>query len=293
VTIASGDPLGMFRREIHLGQTAQFVVYPMTVSLRGLDLPTGYLSGGPVVQRRAQFATSNVRGVRRYQPGDAFNRIHWPTTARRSDVYVKEFELDPIADIWVLLDMDRNAHVGEMPEEEEEPAGPIPWIDEPEFELPPVTEEYAVSAAASLARHFLAEGKSVGLIAYGQRRVVLRPDRGDRQLTKILGHLAVLRARGRAGIAEVLSTEGKEFTRHTTLVVVTPTTTLRWVDALRELRLRGVRSFVMLVEASTFGVAAAPSLGVLSALAANRVPTRLVKNGVDISSAIIGDRFPG
>jgi uncharacterized protein (DUF58 family) len=152
-------------------------------------------------------------------------------------------------------------------------------------ELEPSTEEYAVTAAASLAQHFLAQGKSVGLIAHGQRRVVVQPDRGDRQLTKLLSNLAVLRATGRAGLGQVLSAESAEFTRHTTLVVVTPTTTLRWIEGLRELRHRGVGSLVVLVEANTFGPAGS-SLGVVTALAAHDIPTRLVKLGDDLTEAL-------
>lgn len=284
LSLTGGDPLGMFQLERELPQSAQFVVYPVTVPLKGVDLPTGYLSGGQVVRRRAQFSTTNVRGVRGYQPGDAFNRIHWPTTARRSRLYVKEFELDPIADFWLLVDLDRDVQAGEAVDVAEEPGGPS-WLDQPGWSLEPTTEEYTITIAASLARHFLDAGKSVGLIAYGQRRVVIQPDRGDRQLVKLLGHMAVLRATGRAGLAAVLSAESHEFTRHTTLVVVTPTTNLRWFEALRELRFRGVASLVILLEASTFGPAAS-SLGVVSGLAAHGIPTRLVKCGDDIGMAV-------
>ncbi len=287
VTLAGGDPLGMFRRETHLTRTAGIVVYPRTVPLVGLELPTGYLSGGPVIRRRAEFATANVRGVRQYAPGDAFNRVHWPTTARRGKLYVKEFELDPMADIWVALDLDRAVHVGEETAEDHEAQDVLAWIEQPNYELPRNTEEYSISVAASLARHFLAQGKSVGLLAHGQRRVVLRPDRGERQLHKILGHLAVLRAKGRTGFAELLSLEGHEFTRHATLFAVTPATTLQWVDALRQLRMRGVASLAVVVEASTFGAAAAPSLATASSLAAHGIPSRLVKCGGDMAAALV------
>jgi uncharacterized protein (DUF58 family) len=282
--LSGGDPLGMFRIERELPQTAPFVVYPRTVPLRGVDLPTGYLTGGQVVRRRAQFATTNVRGVRAYQPGDEFSRIHWPTTARRGRLHSKEFELDPIADFWLLLDLERDAHVGE-PLDEVESHVHLDWMDDGGFELEPTTEEYAVTATASLARHFLDAGKSVGMIAYGQRRLVLQPDRGERQLAKVLTNLAVLRAAGRAGLAQVLSTEGHEFGRHTTLVIVTPTTTLRWIDGLRELRHRGVASMVVLLDASTFGTAGS-SDGVRTALAANRVPTRVLACDQDIGAAL-------
>jgi uncharacterized protein (DUF58 family) len=127
----------------------------------------------------------------------------------------------------------------------------------------------------------------VGLIAYGQRRVFLQPDRGDRQLSKILSTLAVLRAVGGAGLAEVLSVEGHEFSRHMTVVCVTPATTLRWVDALRELRYRGVAGMAVIVDATSFG-AAAPSEPVLAALAMRNIATRVVRQGDDLATAMRG-----
>ena len=243
-----------------------------------------------MVRRRAAFATTNVRSVRPYQPGDAMNRVHWPTTARRGSLYAKEFELDPIADFWLLLDMQREAQAGSLdgePEPGAEEAAALPWLqrEEKEEEIPPSTEEYGVTAAASLARHFLDAGKSVGLIAYGQRRVVVRPDRGERQVHKLLASLAVLRAVGRESLSGVLSTEGHEFTRNTTLVVITPTATLRWIEGLRELRLRGVRSMVVLLEANSFGPAAAPDAA-RTALASHSIPARSLRRGDDLASAL-------
>ena len=43
--------------------------------------------------------------MREYRPGDAFNRIHWPTTARTNRLMVREFELDPTVDVWIVLDL--------------------------------------------------------------------------------------------------------------------------------------------------------------------------------------------
>lgn len=285
MVVAGGDPLGLFRLERELPQTTSFLVLPMTVPIRQLDLPSGYLPGGQVVRRRAQFATSNVRSVRHYLPGDAYNRIHWPTTARRGRLYTKEFELDPFADLWLVVDLDRHVHTGEIQDEEDDDTI-LPWLEEERRSLiDPTTEEYGITAAASLARRFIDMGKSVGLIAHGQRRVVVQPDRGERQLSKLLGNLAVLRAAGSAGLAQVLSAESHQFTRHATLAIVTPATTLRWIEHLRELRFRGVSSLVVLLEANTFGTAAS-SLAATGALAAHGIPTSLLKCGDDLSESL-------
>jgi len=196
LTLVGGDPLGLFEAKRELGTTLTFTVYPKTLDLRAVDLASGFLGGGQVVRRRADFTTSNVRSVRAYQPGDSLSRIHWPTTARRRALFTKEYELDPIADVWIVLDMEESVHVGrsELDALEDETPFPEPWLHPPDQQLPPTTEEYAVTAAASLARHFLDAGKAVGLVTHAQRRLVLSPDRGERQLHKILAALAVARA---------------------------------------------------------------------------------------------------
>jgi len=188
----------------------------------------------------------------------------------------------------VLLDLDRSVQVGEPePEPEHDTESLVDWLYDAGVDIDPTTEEYAISAAASLARHFLDQGKSVGLIAYGQRRTVLPPDRGDRQVAKILSNLAVLRAAGRAGLGQVLATESHEFSRNTTLIVVTPSTSVRWIDALRELRHRGVGSLVVAIDAASFG-AAHDGTQLRRTLATHRIPTRTLRCGDDMAEALEG-----
>src|SRR5919202_1673597 len=63
------------------------------------------LPGGQDVKSRTYHVTPNVATIREYQPGDSFNRIHWRSTARTNQLMVKEFELDPTADVYIVLDM--------------------------------------------------------------------------------------------------------------------------------------------------------------------------------------------
>src|SRR5439155_21655556 len=111
---------------------------------------------------------ARAAGVRASPPADPSSRSHWATTPQLRYLMVKEFELDPFSDVWVILDLDRQAHHGSGPDS---------------------TEEYSVTVAASLARHFLMQNRSVGLLA---QKEVLPPDRGIRQLTKVLELLAVV-----------------------------------------------------------------------------------------------------
>ncbi|HEX5499713.1 MAG TPA: hypothetical protein VFX03_10815, partial [Thermomicrobiales bacterium] len=151
------------------------------------------------------------------------------------------------------------------------------WLDS--------TLEYAVTIAASLACHYLQEGRNVGLITSGRRLDALSPDRSDRQRVKILEDLAVVEADGARPLAEALTAEGRRFRRTDAVTVITAATEESWVAALSELAGRRVRASAVLIEPDTFGPASS-SLLVVSGLLAANVPATLVKYGDRLAHAL-------
>ncbi len=266
VWVTSGDPFGIFRTSRKLVEGATIVVFPRAVPLPRFGRIPGELPGGSLQGVRVQFSTPNVSGVRDYRPGDAFNRIHWPTTARTTRLMVKEFELDPTADIWIVLDLNTDVHTGSGLES---------------------TEEYAVTAAASLARHLLDQSRAVGLVS---QTVTLPADRGPRQVERILEVLALVRASSHLTLSALLSAETSRFARSSTLIVVTPSTSEGWARFCQALGGRGVHTTAVLVEAATFGPAESTLL-LVSSLAAAHVPTYLVKRGERLDHALSTPRI--
>jgi uncharacterized protein (DUF58 family) len=286
MTLASGDPMGLFRLERHLPATATMIVYPATVDIPAFAPSAGYLPGGEAMRRRTHYVTTNVAGIRQYAPGDSFNRIHWRSTARTGELMVKEFELDPTADVWLFLDMDSTYHAAAPWVPETERQGPaVLWRERSRLELMPSTVEYAVTAAASLARHFILRDRAVGLIAHSRRREVIQPDRGERQLNKILETLAVIEAQGHIPISQVVAAEGRHLSRNTTLIVITPCTELDWIASMRDLRRRGVQGIAVLLAARTFG-AAEPWDGAEAELLSSGLLTYVVRRGDPLAEAL-------
>jgi uncharacterized protein (DUF58 family) len=292
MTLTSGDPLGLFGITRELSATSSIVVYPAVIPIPSFVPPLGQLPGGDAVRLRTHYITTNVAGVRDYEPGDSFNRIHWRSTARRGRLIVKEFELDPTADIWLFPDMHAQVQQSEpSPVEEYED----PWFailrgtQRPAIELDPATEEYAVTVTASVTEHFVHRERAVGMVAYGQTREVLQPDRGQRQLTKILETLAMIRAHGEIPFTQVLLTEGERLGRGVTLVAITPSLDRRWVVAARDLRRRGVRIVAIVIDPGSFG-GSSDAEEILTELHISRIPTYLVRNGDDIAQALSHQR---
>jgi uncharacterized protein (DUF58 family) len=270
----------------HLGESS-FIVYPAIIDLPFFAPLMGPLSGGDSMRRRTHFVTTNVAGIRDYAPGDSFNRIHWPSTARTGRLISKEFELDPTADVWLFLDLDRTAHLEEVWPEPPVYEAELPWERSYRLRLAPSTVEYAVTIMASLTKHFVGQEQAVGLIGYSRHREVIPADRGERQLTKILELLAVIQADGRIPLSDVLSAEGTHLGRNTTAVVVTPTTDERAIMAAYDLQRRSINVVVILLDTSSFG-GTVGNEHLASRLAATGILTYVVHNGDDLAQVLGG-----
>jgi uncharacterized protein (DUF58 family) len=261
VFVQTGDPFGLFRQRRQIDGSSTLVVYPVALPLASFGRVDGELTGGALQGERVQHTTTNVSGVREYQPGDTFNRIHWRSTARNRQLMVKEFELDPFADIWLVLDLDARTMAGSGVES---------------------VEEYAVTVCASLAKYFLDESRAVGIACQG---LLLSPDRGTRQLLKVYEVLAFVRPSTSAPLAELLVTEQQRFSRTDTVVVITASREDNWVTIMQSLRMRGVHGQAVMIDASTFGQVPG-SLHMIGVLAGARIPTYLIKRGQSIQRSL-------
>lgn len=281
MTVLSGDPFGLFLLPRHIAAMSRIIVYPPTVPIHRFATPLGTLSGGEAVRRRAHFITTNAAGVRDYQPGDSFNRIHWRSTARKDRLLVKEFELDPLADVWIFLDLSRSSLV-ERPQARSENGN----LFAPPPNLPPSTEEYGITIAASLAQYFVGKGRALGFVTYSPYREIVQPDRGPRQLTRILEILAVARSETDLTLAQLLALEANYLARSTTAVMITSCKNEDWLAEVHIMIRRGIRVICILIDPRSFGdpIDSTPALRAMAEAAGATVYT--VRQDDDLTAAL-------
>jgi uncharacterized protein (DUF58 family) len=249
VKVRTGDPFGLFTSEMLVGRPTTVVVFPKVFDLPHWLLPAAPIEGSATARRRREIASPLAASIRPYAPGDAINRIHWLSSVRHGELQVKEFDPEQAADLWLMLDLDRSAHVG---------TGDGSSV------------ETAVSLAASIAVRTLADNRAVGLTASARRSHVLTPDRGSRVEQKILHLLANVQADGVQPLAEVVTASLPQFRRGTTVCIVTGSTSRDWVRPLASLPRRGVGVIAVLLDLGSFAAAAGQepptSAGELSAV---------------------------
>ncbi len=287
LTVTAGDPFGLFRFSRRLAAPRFLTVYPAAFEVNRFEGLNGSLPGGNSVNRPTHHTTPNISGLRDYRPGDGLNRIHWASTARQRRLIVKEFEFDPAADVQIFLDLNQASHWVVEPN----PRNNLPEgrpASDTNFRTLDSTEEYSVAVAATLAKHFLEDGRNVGLVAWGQHHEQISSDRGDRQLIKLFEALSVLRVQGQTDFGQLIVAELLRLKSSDTLILVTSSLDEGWIAVLPLLLRKSVKVAVALVEPGTFG-AKQGSLLTVGGLASMNVPTYLIKRGDDIGVALDGE----
>ena len=282
--VRSGDPFGFFPVSFTIAAKQNLTVYPQLVEVTSFPSPMGLLPGGDSVRRRTHQITPNAATVREYATGDPISRIHWPSTARRERLMVKEFELDPMAEVWLFLDAEARVHYAKE-------VAPDPVANSVLFgrrrreKLAPATEEYMASIAASVARCFLQQDRSVALTLNRLNPESIPPDRGGRQFGKILEALALLRADGRLPMGASIADQARHLTRGSTVVLVTPSPEAEIAVAVVQLLRLGLRPVTVLLDAESFG-GPKGSAELARTITDTGSPSILVREGDELTSVL-------
>jgi uncharacterized protein (DUF58 family) len=107
------DPFGLARSQVTLATGGSLLVYPRLVALDRLFSESGTHAqeGRRLLLRRP--TGFDLHSVREYEEGESLRKVHWPTTARRGQLMVKELEDAPRDEVAILLDADPDAVHGD------------------------------------------------------------------------------------------------------------------------------------------------------------------------------------
>jgi uncharacterized protein (DUF58 family) len=261
-----GDPFGLFEARQAYQQQTEIVVYPPLAALPPEIAHHRRAIGDRAPLRQPLAAeTINAMSTRPYVSGDALHRVHWRTSAKRDDLFVKIFEPEAASTMWLIPDLDATVQLGEGLES---------------------SLEKMIVLTASIASRLLDERLAVGVILDAASSHSVLPQQGSAHLWTILRALALAQPRTDRPLAETLIHARSIVSLRDSAVIVTPSLDPEWSKALPHLsggsRLGGVE--VALLDPSSFGGPIGAEL-FRTLLLEQGVPTHIVRRQ-DIRPAI-------
>jgi uncharacterized protein (DUF58 family) len=270
------DPFGLERTEVRLSRPSAILVYPRLVEVETLFSDAGGRTPGGhrlLMRRTSGF---ELHSVREYEQGESLRRIHWPSTARRGELMVKELEDSPRDETAVFLDADAASVVGEAPDS---------------------TFELQVRAAGSIVRAQAKRSRRAALIVNSSTPAYQRINSLDGDWHAALEVLAAVQADGRQSAAISLSDESGPAARALELTVVTASLTARLVDRLLQRMLSRHAAALVYVDPQSFATGPAEGerrLGdadvQLLRLERGGVPVLVLRREDDLATRLAGER---
>jgi uncharacterized protein (DUF58 family) len=221
------DPFGLARAEVELDARGSLLVYPRLVVLDRLFSESGAHSqdGRRLLLRRP--SGFDLHSVREYERGESLRKVHWPTTARRGQLMVKELEDAPRDEIAVILDADSSAVV----------------VD---------SFDVQVRAAGSILRAHAAHGRRAVLAVNSSRQPAVRVSSLEGDWLAALGVLAESEPDGTRPVVELLARESGPASRAVETVVVTARVSGALATRLIQRALAGQGVSVVWVDTASF-----------------------------------------
>ncbi|MEX2430825.1 MAG: DUF58 domain-containing protein, partial [Dehalococcoidia bacterium] len=177
---------------------------------------------------------------------------------------VKQFDEDIGSDVWLLLDLHRDVQAGHGEES---------------------TEEYLITAAASIASRVLSMGFAVGVMGLGATPLHLPSSRGKDHLARILEALAWVHADGTAPLPAALERARRQGIGHRNLLIVTPNVGPQWVESAGWVFRNRDRTACVLLDSPSFGGRGDAENAAVQ-LAAGGVRSYILRRGEPISAAL-------
>jgi uncharacterized protein (DUF58 family) len=251
-----GDPLGLFEVCQTYRTALEVTVCPPLAALPPRFVHRRRTLGDRSPLRQALPAdTVNVSSTRPYAQGDPVRRIHWRTSARHDELFVRVFEPEASSVMWLIPDLDAAVHVGQGDES---------------------TLEKLIIVTASLAAQMLAERQSVGMLMDVGRNRVVAQGAGRPHLWRILRALAMAEA-GSSNLLTTLRDAQTLLSARDSAVVITPSVDPSWVRMLDGLRRGGHGGVeVVLLDPASFG-GTGDSIGLARYLEGSNIPAHVLR----------------
>jgi uncharacterized protein (DUF58 family) len=264
IEVVAGDLLGL-QSVTPRATTADIsmVVRPRLVALDGLFTDAGRRvgDGRRLLLRRA--AGFDFHSVREYEQGESLRRVHWPTSARRGQLMVKELEETAHDGVVVVLDCDSACQAGSELE---------------------TSFDVAVRAAGSIVQAHAERGRVALLVSTGGERTAMPVRSAATDLDAMVTALAAAEPSARHGLARFLSAD-HAWTSSGEIVLVTSTTDPAAFGRILALSARrGVA--VVWVDAPSFAGRPTRAEPGLLRLAAHGVTTAVLRHGDDLARVL-------
>lgn len=197
IDIKISDIFRAINHELKIYSDVSFKVYPKVYEIKKFELKSMQSYGTLTVKQRAFEDNTTVSDIKKYFPGDSVKKIHWKVSAKRSELYVKNYEMTGSASVCVFLDFKKDCYDGSI-------------------EL----EERAIEATSSLISYMLYNKVTVDMYV-NSSQLYYTKGRDINELKAFLNVLCEIKTNGVNDIADTLEKRIRLIPKRSSVIIIT------------------------------------------------------------------------
>ena len=219
IRVKTGDLFGLVEKEVFYNHAEIFIVYPKYHQMTYKQIEGGFDQGQTTSNASLQRNTTIAVGTREYKPGDRFSWIDWKSSARKSNLMVKEFEQQQSYDVVIFIDRTNSQQFEEV-----------------------------VTLTTSLVRAILKKGAEVSFISVGEKSLSFPLKGGDYQFQQIYYHLAKVKADGIHPFSKTIQSKFQGANQNVTFMLVTSQLTFDLISVIQKASIKRAKVLLFVVK---------------------------------------------
>lgn len=225
VEMTTGDIFGISDKKFFLEDELILTVYPKVYELENFNISGSESFGSVPTTQKFNEDYSSIKNLRKYQIGDSLKRVDWKVTARKGELFVKNYDVSTNVEIQLFMDFQYGKYTNDS-------KGYI--------------EEKIVETAISIIRYSLYRKISTNFVTYTDKKVELR-GKDIVAFKEFLELIARIRPTNDINLGDLIVNEARTFSPVTTVILVTPQIDDKLRSSILILEKRGYNVMVIIV----------------------------------------------
>jgi uncharacterized protein (DUF58 family) len=198
VKIRVYDIFRVFSHEIMFYSDLSFKVYPRVYNFENFALKSIQSFGTLTVKQKAFEDYSAVSDIKKYFPGDSIKKVHWKISAKRGELFVKNYEMTGSASVCLFLDFKKDSYKGNN------------FLD---------LEERSIETSASIISFMLKNKVSVEMYV-NSSKLNFTKGRDIKEIKKFLDVLCEVRSNGNSSMGDIIEKRIRLISKGTSIIVI-------------------------------------------------------------------------
>lgn len=149
--------------------------------------------------QKAYEDNTSISDIKKYTEGENFKRIHWKVTAKKGQLYIKNYDMTGSVSAYIFLDFKSNCYIGENQKE---------------------LEEKAIEAVASIAAYLLRHSVSLNMYV-NSNNIYYTCGRDTKNIKSFLDILCDITCSGSSSIVNIIESRIRFIKKGSSIIIVT------------------------------------------------------------------------